>query len=273
MSSRGSRVVRLAAEFGTIVLGVFVALAGEAWLENRKEANQEAENLAILAEDLFAADTVLTRVVRQDSTFASMIREDMAALASRDTEHTLRLPLTISEYRLRTGGLDRALANPGPVLEDSPGLTALLSELQAELRTVEGLNATMTAELFRYVQGTVRAQQGVRVAAGRLDNETLVEGLGNSPEALSSITMVTVILQNRNGLHTRLQGLLGDVRDALEAAGFGTARPGAGAADLVPGDTAGAETPGEGDGGVVGEPSDGAAEAPEDAPPDATNED
>jgi hypothetical protein len=221
----GPRFVRLAAEFGTIVLGVFVALAGEAWLENRKEASQEAENLAILAEDLFAADTVLTRVVRQDSTFASMIREDVVALASGDTEHVLRLPLTVSEYRLRTGGLDRALANPGPVLEDSPQLIALLSELQAELRTVEGLNATMTAELFRYVQGTVRAQEGVRVAAGRLDNETLVEGLGSSPEGLSSITMVTVILQNRNGLHTRLQGLLGDVREALEEEGFGVRAP------------------------------------------------
>lgn len=220
MPGNASRPLRLAAEFATIVLGVFVALAGEAWWEDRREAAQEAENLSVLASDLFAADTVVTRVIREDSTFAVIIREDLTALATRDTTHTLRLPLTISEYRLRTGGLDRALASSGPVLEGSPELNALLSDLQAELRTVGELNATMTGELFRYVQGTVRIQETIRVAEGALTNATLLSGLAVSPEALSSIAMVTVILQNRDALHRRLQALLRDVRDALDAEGF-----------------------------------------------------
>lgn len=223
MSGRGERTVRLGAEFGVIVIGVLVALVGEAWWQGRQEAEQEGENLAVLADDLLSADATLSRVIREDSTFAAQLALDLEAMAAGDTTHTLRLALAVSDYRLRTGGLNRALAEPGPVLEDAADLLALLSDLQAEIRLVERLNGTMTAELFRYVQGVVEIQAELERADDDLTRGELLEGLGESPRAVADITMVTVILQNRDGLHRRLRQMVQEARRALARRGTGRA--------------------------------------------------
>lgn len=250
MTERGSRAIRLAAEFGTIVLGVLVALGAEAWWQNREEADREAQNLQVLADDLRSTDSTLVRVIREDSTFTVMILEDLAALRSADTAHVLRLPLTVSDYRLRTGGLNRLLAAPGPTLKDSPALMALLSDLQAEIRLVDRLNATMTAELFRYVQGTVQAQEEIRVSGGAAA-ASRVEALGGRPGAVASITMVMVILRNRDNLHRRLQRLVREVRQTLETeAGVTAPDAGGPVADSVP------PPPGEASTGAEGTPPD-----------------
>lgn len=253
MARGDGRGLRLLAEFGVIVVGVLVALVAESWWQGRQEAAQERENLEVLAGDLLSADTILTRVIREDSVAAAALQEDLVAIAARDTTHTLRLVLTVSDYRLRTGGLARVLSDPGPVLESSPRLYSLLSDLQAEVRLVDGLNRTMTAELFGYVEGALEARADVERETGRRGGAAFLAGLADRPAGVASVTMVAVLLQNRDNIHRRLQALVRDAREGLPAWARSRVEADASLESLgpsaAPADTGGDPGPPPGDGG------------------------
>ncbi len=87
-SSKAGRIGRLAIEFSVIVLGVFVALAGESWWADREERAFERElrddmllefagNIAILEDDLTFNQTATRRV----ADFAALSEAELMALS------------------------------------------------------------------------------------------------------------------------------------------------------------------------------------------------
>ncbi len=204
--------------FLAIVVGVFVALAAEAWWQDREEAALERDHLELLAQELVAVDTTLARVIRVDSATMVALGATLTKIRTRERVSALDFAFNLEDYRIPTGAMRRLLGDPGPVLRSGASLYTRLSDLEAEIDATRDIIRMLTSTTLQEIEGFFEV---MAVASSGGSVEAFATTLADDPGVAAHVQMWLLALQNRDRIHRQLRGMVADVRVELEAVGEG----------------------------------------------------
>jgi len=209
MSRPDLNLRQAALSFIALVVGVFVALAAEAWWQEREEASIERETLRLLAVELDAVDAELRRVMKVDSATESSLDGSLRRLRAGELGASAEFDLNLEDYRIRHGALARALAEPGPVLRGDAQLYATLSDLDAVIRNSEQLVFMLTSTTLDDLDSFFRA---MATLGGTGDPEVRRRAIRSDPAVSAGLQIWLLALRNREVIHQRLRAAVEEAR-------------------------------------------------------------
>jgi hypothetical protein len=206
---------QVAVGFVAIVVGVFIALAAEAWWQDREEAALERDNLELLAQELVTIDSTLARVVRIDSATTVALGTTLSRIQTRQELTADDFAFNLEDYRIPTGAMRRLLSDPGPALRTGAQLYTGLSDLEAEIDATRDLIRMLTSTTLQDIEGFFEVMAGVSGGASMAE---VGDALAGDPRVSAHLQMWLLTLQNRDRIHRELRRMVTDVRRELAAA-------------------------------------------------------
>jgi hypothetical protein len=218
------RVWRVALrEFVTVVVGVLVALAAQAWWEGREERERESGYLQQLEEEARVNETRLVRKLKQDS---ASLAGATAALAALDGSSALPLPDSVVAWIGRAGqsssfdmlqGTYRALIGTGDLrLIRNDSLRAIIIGYSAALELENDRQSQIRGAIVDLVPSFAKAVPWMRTifSGPREMSPAEIAAMQRNPDV--SIVLFTLQAATVNRIHG-LEATLEDTRRVLAA--------------------------------------------------------
>jgi hypothetical protein len=192
-----------------LIAGILLALAGDAWWEQRQEAAVEIGYLESIRDDLAQMSLELDRAIVSDSADAAMNFQEVQRL--RAGEPVGRLSFRFEDVSFSIGTI-QALVGSGDIrLVSSRELRADIIAFHATFDARLAWSRALEAQIIENLRESVRAGEAERAAR----DSPLPEGAARSSDYIATVLSHALILGNRTALHRRVRQAADRLSEAI----------------------------------------------------------